>query len=342
MKKKAVVCINIGTPKSPSVKDVRRYLKEFLSDPRVLNIPYLSRQLLLGLFILPFRSPKSAKAYASIWSDKGSPLLSESESFCEALSEALGEGVSVRVAMRYGEPSLCRVLEEVKSYEEVILFPLYPQYASSSSGSSLEACFRFFSRQINVPAVQTVSSFYKEAGFIRSLGETVREAKREGDWDHLLMSYHGLPESQVRASEFSSESFCQSSQPCPVDSKPTFCYRKQCYETSSLLAQDLGLSQKDYTVSFQSRLGRKPWIKPYTDHVLPKLREAGVSKLAVICPSFVADCLETLEEIAIRAREDWIKLGGESFVFIPCLNSRPSWVAFAAERIRSLNSRFTE
>ena len=338
MKKKTVLCINIGTPSSDSTSSVRAYLKEFLSDPRVLDIPFLSRQLLLQFLILPFRSPKSAKAYQSIWTKKGSPLLVESENFSRALGLSLGSNYCVRVAMRYGKPSLKEALKEAsKAQEELIVFPLFPQYASSSTGSALDQVYGFLAKEHNVPPVKVIGSFYKERGFIDSLAEKVKGYQKETTWDHLLMSYHGLPEHQVMPSEKKEGDFCQSEEPCPVDFKETFCYRKQCYETSHLLAKSLDLSHENYTVSFQSRLGRRPWIKPYTDQVLPALRKAGVKKLAVLCPSFVSDCLETLEEISIRAREDWLKLGGTSFTFIPCLNDSKAWVDFCSDKIKNLS-----
>lgn len=336
MPRKAVLCINIGTPKADSVSSVRAYLKEFLSDPRVLDIPWLSRQILLRTVILPFRSSKSAKAYSSIWKKEGSPLLLETEKFCSKLQSVLGHDYVVKTAMRYGKPSLEKALKEVKDFEEVILFPLFPQYASSSTGSSLEFSLRFFSEQHNIPSVKVLKPFYKKEGFIKALSEKVFEIKKKKNWDHLLLSYHGLPENQVRASEKNPKDFCSSHKPCPVTFEESFCYRKQCYETSYLLAQSLNLKQKNYTVSFQSRLGRRPWIKPYTDKVLPELRASGVKNLAVICPSFVADCLETLEEIEIRAKEDWLQLGGESFTFIPCLNDDDSWVRSCSENIKTL------
>ena len=334
MSKKAVVCLNIGTPEGPTTPFVKSYLKEFLLDKRVLDISWILRQSLVRGAILPFRSPKSAEAYASIWTKEGSPLLVESQKFCNKLQDDLGSDYLVKLAMRYSEPSIKKVLEEVKNFEEIILFPLFPQYASSSTGSCLEFSLNYFSKQVNVPAVRVVKSFYKEDSFIEALAKKVQESQMSSSWDHLLMSYHGLPERQVRASEFNPKNFCSSDKPCSVDFKKTYCYRKQCYETSYLLAEKLGINHERYSVSFQSRLGRDPWIKPYTDLILPKLYKSGVRNLAVMCPAFVADCLETLEEISIRAREDWMKLGGESFTFIPCLNDSDLWVQSCIKMIK--------
>ncbi len=327
--KKVVLCLNIGTPKDPSVSSVKAYLREFLSDPRVLNIPYIARKLLLNFVILPFRSPKSAEAYRSIWREDGSPLLLETKSFCHKLQEKLGSDYSVLPAMRYGEPSLKSALLLVEGAEEIILFPQYPHYASSSTGSSLELAFKVLANRPVVPSIRVIKPFYKNDGFIEALYQRVIEVagpREESRWDHLLMSYHGLPEDQVVMTESSLEKSCHRDKPCSLDFKTTFCYRKQCYETSYLLAQKLNLESSSYTVSFQSRLGSRPWIKPYTDHVLEKLYKDGVRKLAVTCPSFVADCLETLEEIAIRLKSDWMSLGGESFIFIPCVNDSSVWI----------------
>lgn len=336
-KKKLVLCLNIGTPKDTKVSSVRSYLNEFLSDKRVLNVPYLMRKLLLHTIILPFRSKKSAEAYRSIWTEEGSPLLLETKKFCLKLEEILGEGYRVLPAMRYGEPSLKGALEKLEGVDELILFPQYPHYASSSTGSSLELAFRLLGRGAIIPPVKVVSSFYKEEGFIKALTERVLTVagapNSKSGWEHLLMSYHGLPEDQVMMTESNEERACNRARPCPVDFKTTYCYRKQCYVTSFLLAKELQLEKKDYTVAFQSRLGRKPWIKPYTDEILPEIYASGVRRLAVTCPSFVADCLETLEEISIRLREDWLKLGGKSFTFIPCVNDENSWVEASAKLI---------
>lgn len=340
MNKKAVLCLNIGTPESTSVSSVRAYLKEFLSDPRVVDISWLGRQILLRCFILPFRPQKSAKAYRSIWRQGGSPLLLESQKFCRKLQNLLGETYDVRVAMRYGTPSLKEALHQVKEFEEVILFPMFPQYASSSTGSCLEYAYKFFSQQDKIPALKTIKPFYQEDFFVDAFVAEIKKQKTLKDWDHLLMSYHGLPQRQVQKSESSHKLICSGEKPCAVSAKENFCYRNHCYITSRNLAQKLGLSSEDYTVSFQSRLGRTPWIKPYTDEILPRLVEKGVKNLGVVCPSFVADCLETLEEIGIRAKEDWLKLGGESLSLVPCLNDSDVWVEGCCSKIKNLSVGF--
>lgn len=335
--KKVVLCLNIGTPKDPSVSSVKSYLREFLSDPRVLNIPYIARKLLLNFIILPFRSPKSAEAYESIWREDGSPLLLETKSFCLKLQEKLGAEYLVLPAMRYGEPSLEKILLSIEGVEEIILFPQYPHYASSSTGSSLELAFTALASRPVVPSIRVIKPFYKNEAFIKALETKVLETAgslADGKWDHLLMSYHGLPEDQVVMTESSYEKSCHRDKPCSLDFKTTFCYRKQCYETSYLLAKNLNLESSSYTVSFQSRLGSKPWIKPYTDEVLEKLYKDGVRRLAVTCPSFVVDCLETLEEIAIRLKSDWTRLGGESFIFIPCINDSSVWIEASSHLIK--------
>ena len=334
LKKTAILCLNIGTPDSPDKLAVKRYLKEFLSDPRVVDIPWISRKLLLNLFILPFRPKKSAEAYQAIWTKEGSPLLIETQKFCDGLQKSLGVSYDVLPAMRYGNPSLKEALIRVKDYTRVILFPLFPQYASSSTGSSLELCFKFFAEQNNVPALDVIAPFYKQPSFIQALSKSFKEAVDFSSWDHLLMSYHGLPQRQVQKSEKSGVKMCLQEGPCPEKNYEHFCYRGQSYETSRLLAKDLGLSLSQYTVSFQSRLGRTPWIKPYTDEVLKDLAEKGIKKLVVICPSFVADCLETLEEIGIRAKEDWLNFGGKDLKLVPCLNHSEDWVEACAAMIK--------
>lgn len=332
----AVLCINIGTPEAPETQPVRRYLKQFLSDPRVVDISWLGRQLLLNLFILPFRPKKSAEAYQAIWTSEGSPLLIETEKFCSGLQEKLGDSFYVLPAMRYGEPSLEKALDRVKDFPRVILFPMFPQYASSSTGSCLELCFNYFAKQNNVPAVKVVEPYYQKPGFIKSLLASCEESVDLTEWDHLLLSYHGLPQRQIQKSEVAGAKICDQEKPCPMGTENRFCYRAQCYQTSRLLTKELGLNSSQYTVAFQSRLGRTPWIKPYTDEVLETFVKSGIKRLVVMCPSFVADCLETLEEIGIRAKEDWLKLGGTDLKLVPCLNHSKLWIEVSASLVQEI------
>ncbi len=330
-----LLLLQLGTPDAPRAPEVRRYLREFLSDPRVLDVPAPVRWLLLNAVILPFRPRASAKAYASIWTERGSPLLFHSRDFQDALAKRLGEGFVVELGMRYGEPGIAGAVERLveANVERILLFPLFPQYASSSAGSALERALTLLAGRWNVPDLVTVPSLYEAPGFVEALAAVARPVLAEQRVDHVLLSYHGLPERQVRKSD-SSGAHCLERPDCcaAIVAANRHCYRAQCAATTRALAGALGLGPGEHTMAFQSRLLRDPWIRPYTDQVLPELYERGVRRLAVLCPSFVADCLETVEEIGIRGREQWQELGGESLVLVPCLNASPVWVE-AAERI---------
>ncbi len=319
---------NLGTPDDPSPAAVRRYLREFLSDPRVLDIGALGRWALLHLIILPTRPKKSAAAYAKVWSADGSPLLAHGRALAAAVQARLGDAWAVELGMRYGAPSIGAALDRLRErgVDRVVFFPLYPQYASSSTGSSIEALYQLVAARWVTPPVETVAPFYDDPGFVRAfaaVGRPVLDAERP---DHVLFSYHGLPERQVRKSDDTGR-HCLASAGCcdAIVAANRDCYRAQCYATTRALVAALGLTTP-HTVSFQSRLGRTPWIKPYTDLVLPELYQAGARRVVVFCPAFVADCLETLEEIGLRARADWLALGGESLALVPSLNATPAWV----------------
>ncbi len=331
-----VLLINLGTPEAPSVSAVRRYLREFLSDPRVLDMPAWSRWLLLYTVVLPVRPFRSARAYRKVWTDLGSPLLKHSRAFAERLRERLGPSFAVEIGMTYGEPSIDAALERLAaaSVSRTVVWPLFPQVAASSTGAALESAYGAAGARWNVPLFSVVPPFYGDPGFIRALADVARSVFAKSPPDHVLMSYHGLPERQIRRSDESGR-FCLASASCcdVVGQTNRSCYRAHCYETSRRLARELELAEGAYSVSFQSRLGPTPWVRPYTDEVLPELARRGVRNLAVICPSFVADCLETLEEIAIRGREQWVECGGAELIFIPCLNAHPSWIEAAAALI---------
>jgi ferrochelatase len=282
------------------------------------------------------RPYRSARAYRKVWTDLGSPLLKYSRAFAEALRDRLGRSYAVEVGMTYGQPSIDAALERLiaASVSRIVLWPLFPQFAASSTGAALELAYDAASTRWNVPFFSVVPPFYAEPGFIAALADVARPMLEKSPPDHVLMSYHGLPERQIRRSDESGR-FCLASGGCcdSVGQTNRFCYRAHCYATSRALAQALELGADAYSVSFQSRLGRTPWVRPFTDEVLPELARRGVRRLAVICPSFVADCLETLEEIAIRASEQWTQCGGKELIFIPCLNAHPSWVEAAAALI---------
>lgn len=325
--------VNLGTPESCTVRSVRKYLREFLSDPRVISAPWPIRQALLYGVILPFRPYKVTEAYRAVWdTSRGSPLRYHSVDLQNALSQALGDSIRVRVAMRYGSPNWQDALDELlsMSLDKLIVIPLFPQYASATTGSVMEQVFQMLSRQTAIPSVECINDFFAEEGYIRALAASVQPYLSNSD--HLLMSFHGLPVKELKAVE---ASVCDQSKPCPaIHAGNRSCYRAQCYATARAVSAQLGLAENEYSVSFQSRLGRLPWIEPYTDAYLSTLRDQGVERLAVACPSFTVDCLETLEEIGMQAAETWRELGGESLTLIPALNSQKVWVDALAQRIR--------
>ncbi len=346
--KKGVLLINLGTPDNPSIPAVRRYLKEFLMDHRVIDIPWLVRFVLVYGFISPFRTRQSAKAYQAIWTENGSPLLANSMALQQALSKRLaleGETTNdvVALGMRYGKPSIQDAILELQhqKVDHLTILPLFPQYASASTGSALEATLKILAKKNTIPHVRIIRDFYTIPGYIDAYADLIQKNIPDKSFesiDQILFSYHGLPERQIKKTRCQASCIqLNRSTPCNaigVHNMHTDCYRTQCYETTRLIAQKLALRDDQYQVCFQSRLGRTPWIKPYTDEVLIDLANQGVRNIAIVCPSFVSDCLETLEEINIRARKQWQALGGQNFVFIPCLNTHPMWVQGLAQEIR--------
>lgn len=330
-----ILLINLGTPDAPDPAHVRRYLREFLSDPRVIDIHPIGRALLLNLVILPFRPKRSASAYQQIWTAEGSPLLVQSRALAVALRERMPE-IPIELAMRYGnpaiEPALTRLREQ--SCDRIVVVPLYPHYASSSTGSSVERVYRIAASLWNTPYITVVPPFYQHPAFISAFAAVGRPQLDALAPDRVLFSFHGLPERHVIAS--SDPNLCVAKPDCCdrlVDGNRN-CYRAQCFATARALAATLGLASGAWSISFQSRLGRTPWIKPYTDEVIPELAKQGVRKLAVFCPAFVADCLETLEEIGIRARNDFLAAGGEALELITSLNAEPVWVEALEQLVR--------
>ena len=319
--KNGLLLINLGTPDKADAPNVRRYLREFLADARVIDLPAPLRYLLLYTVILPFRPKTTAKAYQLIWTDQGSPLLANSQRLVASIEERLGNSCKVALGMRYGSPSIQTALNKLSDCDNLTILPLYPQYSSAATGSSLEKVLTLIGTQNTHPSLKIVRDFCQHPGFISAQAELIKPHLKTHDY--LLFSYHGIPERHILKSGCAQ--VCQNS--CPtINIRNTACYRAQCYQTTEALAKALDLSEDSYSVSFQSRLGKTPWIKPYTDFVLPELAQKGVKRLAVCCPSFVSDCLETLEEIGMRAREQWQKLGGEDLTLIPCVNNSPLWV----------------
>lgn len=323
-----ILLINIGSPDSTAVSDVRTYLREFLSDPRVVDIHPLARWCLLNLIILPTRPKKSAAAYAQIWQPEGSPLVLNTQAQQVGLANALGQDFVVEIGMRYGSPSIAQGLERLQAQgcHRIVVLPLFPQYSSAANGSAAEEVMRHVQNSWNLPPIEILGDFFDHPLFIDALAQHIRPQLSDFNPDLLLFSYHGLPERHVEKSDHP-DIHCDRQGPCPAVGKHNrFCYRAQCYQTSRLLGEALQLTEQDYAVSFQSRLGRTPWIKPYTDVLLEEIAAQGVKRLAVTSPSFAADCLETLEEIQIRLQEQWHEAGGEAFLFIPCLNDHPRFV----------------
>lgn len=336
MRRTGVLLLNIGTPDAPDVKSVRRYLREFLSDPRVIDLPAWQRWLLLHLFILPFRPRRSAAAYQKIWTQTGSPLLNYSKQLCEKLTHELGGDYVVTLGMRYGNPSIASAVKylQQQSCEKLLLLPIFPQYSVAATGSALAAALASLKQQSYSPEVIIPHSFYAETAYIQSLANVITENLRDFSPDYLLFSFHGIPERQLKRHCVATG--CDHRRECSLINKNNaFCYRAQCYTTIRLVAEAMKLDEKKYAVAFQSRLGRASWVQPYTTVSLTQLAQQGIKKLAVVCPSFVLDCLETLEEIGIRAQEQWRALGGEAFRLVPALNTDPQWIAALAHYIKN-------
>ena len=332
-----VLLVNLGTPAAPTAREVRRYLREFLSDPRVLDMPAVSRWLLLEGVILRVRPRRSAEAYTKVWGPEGSPLLVHGRALRDAVAKALGPAHPVELAMRYGRPSIAEALGRLVAADvpKIVVLPLFPQYASSSGGSAAARVMEEAGRLWNVPPLEILGEFPEDPGFIASFAAVAQEALAGFDADHWLMSYHGLPERHVRKSDPSGAHCLATPSCCDVlAAENRRCYRAQCFATTRALAAALGLAPGTFSVAFQSRLGRTPWIRPYTDEVLPELAARGVKNLAVLCPSFVADCLETVEEIGLRARDQWCEVGGESLRLVPSLNAHPRWVEAVVAMLR--------
>tara|TARA_R110000868_G_scaffold168175_8_gene402769 strand:- start:3101 stop:4108 length:1008 start_codon:yes stop_codon:yes gene_type:complete len=324
MTKTGVLLINLGTPDDTKPRSVYVYLKQFLNDPRVIDLPALLRYFLVNWIIVPFRYKKSAHAYEQIWSEKGSPLLVNSLALVESVAKKLGDDFQVELGMRYGNPSIDSAIAKLSGCEKIIAVPLFPQYSSAASGSAVEELLRVIGGKWNVPAISITKDFFKHPGFIHAYANIIKDHLKDKKNDLVIFSYHGLPERHITKSDCRAS--CSRVSACPpVGDSNAYCYRAQCYETTRLIAAELKLEPSQYLVTFQSRLGRTPWIQPYTDTELPELVAKNIKNIAVVCPSFVADCLETLEEINIRAREQWQEVGGNEFTFIPCLNDSALW-----------------
>lgn len=326
--KKGILLINLGTPDSPSVPDVRKYLREFLMDPRVIDINAVGRTLLVKGIIAPFRGPKSAKSYKAIWTDKGSPLMVYGIKVKELLQKKLGDAYHVDLAMRYQSPSIESVLNSF--YEQGIfdikVIPLFPQYASATTGSVHEKVMDIVAKWQIIPRIEFVNSYYDHPMMIDAFAEIGKEYE-PGKYDHVLFSFHGLPKRQLVKSD-PSKQHCQKVDKCceTITDSNRFCYSAQCYQTAYAIATKLGLNKSQFSICFQSRLGRDPWITPYTSEVIEELAKQGKKKILVFCPAFVADCLETIFEIAEEYQEEFLEYGGEKVQLVTGLNDHPRWI----------------
>ncbi|MEN9686920.1 MAG: hypothetical protein RLZZ28_2706 [Bacteroidota bacterium] len=319
--------MNLGSPDATSVKDVRKYLNEFLMDERVIDLPFIARALLVRGIIVPFRAPKSAEAYRSIWTNEGSPLIVLTKQLQASLQQIVH--IPVSIAMRYGNPSPQQaydaLLQHNPGLKEIIVLPLYPHYAMSSYETAVIFAKEQYALKNYPFQLCFIKPFYQDALYIDALAQSM-QAYLRSEFDHLLFSYHGIPERHIRKSDTTGSHCLKINDCCNTASKAQdTCYRHQVFATTKLVAEKLQLPANKYSISFQSRLG-KGWLQPFTDIRLEQMPGEGIKKILVVCPAFTSDCLETLEEIAERGKETFLHAGGESFEMIPCLNTFPAWV----------------
>ena len=324
-RKKAVLLVNLGTPDSPKTKDVRSYLFQFLNDKRVIDIPFLIRKFLVNCIIVPLRAPKSAKVYKELWTDRGSPIIYHTDDLKNKLTKELGDDFHVEYAMRYKNPSLKKILNswEGKNFEQIIILPLFPQYASATNGSIIEMAMDVIKKWWVIPEVSFVSQFYDHEFFLKGFEEQGNKHNIK-EYDHVLFSFHGLPERHV--DKVYDEGLCKDND-CEkgVSMSNLFCYKATCYETAIQLAKRFKLKKSDYSVGFQSRLGRG-WIEPFSDKIIEDLAKKGAKKVLVFSPAFVADCLETIIEIGDEYQEIFEEFGGEKVQLVESLNSSETFV----------------
>ncbi|MBU3004855.1 ferrochelatase [Paraglaciecola arctica] len=319
--KVGVLVTNLGTPEAPKKSELKRYLKEFLSDPRVVEIPRLLWWMILNLVILNIRPKRSAKAYATVWTERGSPLMFHTQDQTNALRDELrqqyGENIEVEFAMRYGSPSIDSVIDKMlqQGVRKLVVLPLYPQYCASTTGSTFDAVAQSFSKRRWIPELRFITHYHDNPDYIKALADKIRAHwEQHGQADKLVFSYHGIPHRYL------------------LNGDPYHC---ECHKTSRLLAAELGLEEHQHFTSFQSRFGREEWLKPYTDHSLKGFPEQGVKSVQIVCPGFSADCLETIEEIAEENREYFMEAGGERYEYIAALNAEPDHIQALTKLIES-------
>lgn len=333
--KKGVLLVNLGTPDSTSVPDVRKYLREFLSDKRVIDIPAIPRWMLVNMIIAPFRAPKSAAEYRKLFTERGSPLKFYTEDLLDPLRKMLGEEYVVEYAMRYQNPSIEKGLQKLMDGQvsAIHVIPLFPQYASATTGSIIDKVMEITKTWQIIPEIKFTSQFLENDLFLEVIAKNGKKWMEKTTYDHFLFSYHGLPERQIRKGSVGDQ--CKLGTCCnSFHEKNRFCYRAQCFQTTRLAAEKLGLSEDQYTVCFQSRLGRDPWIKPYTEDVLNELAKAGKKKVLAFSPAFVSDCLETTIEVGQEYKHKFEEAGGEQWDLVESLNSDPMWIESLAQIVK--------
>ena len=328
---KGVLLVNLGSPDSTDPKDVKKYLDEFLMDPRVIDVPYWFRSFLVRGIILNTRPKKSAEAYQKIWWEEGSPLIVISERLKEKVQQKTT--VPIALAMRYGSMTLKKGLQELvdQGVDDVLVIPLYPQFAMATTETidvKVEELKNEFFPQLEITSLP---AFYNKAEYINLLSKSISEKLENLDYEHLLFSYHGVPERHIRKSDVT-KGHCKIDGSCCETPSPAhqFCYRHQCLKTTKMVAEKLNLKEGTFSTSFQSRLGFDPWLQPYTDRTIERMGLNGTKKMAIVTPAFVSDCLETLEEIAMEGEELFHQAGGKEFTTIPCLNDRDDWAELLA------------
>lgn len=335
--KKGVLLVNLGTPDSPAVSDVRRYLKEFLLDWRVIDYPWLPRNLLVRGIIAPFRSFSSAKLYKRLWTPEGSPLKVYGEAVAEGVQKELGEDYVVELAMRYQNPSVPYAIKKLMDQQvsEIIIFPMFPQYASATTGSVHDEVMRNFRRQQAIPKVTMINSYHDNEKMIDIFVDNARKFDLDS-YDHIIFSYHGLPQRQLRKGDHCGNHCLKVENCCSTISKANqFCYSAQCFGTTQALVDKLGLEEGRYSTSFQSRLGPEKWASPYTIDIIEEQAEKGAKRLLVFSPAFVSDCLETTIEIGYEYQEEFEEMGGEHIDLVPSLNDDPRWIRTVAELVKT-------
>ncbi|MBK8806641.1 MAG: ferrochelatase [Bacteroidales bacterium] len=321
----AVILVNVGTPDSPTVKGVRRFLTQFLNDPRVITLPPLLRFLLVNTIIIPFRKRKSTKLYQQLWTTKGSPIAVYGKQLIRKLQTKQIADTEFYFAMRYGNPNLKEILEEIqlKKYNSIVILPLFPQYASSTTGTIAEFVLNHVKHWTIIPNLQLITHFFEQNSFIEALSKKIKEENR-GHYEHIIFSFHGLPISHItKENKVCKNNDCLCQKKFPNDGFN--CYKASCYETARLLAKKLELPESKYTVSFQSRLS-KNWLQPFTEDIILENTKKGIKRLMIVAPAFVADCLETTIELGIEYKELFLEYGGTDFKLVDCLNDDNYWV----------------